>query len=98
MKYVFHPAAEAELLESIAFYDAKSKGLGVAFLSEFEQTILSIYQSPKTYQIERIPDIRRALLSKFPFSIIFRDTEDEIQVLALAHQRRSPMYWFDRSG
>ncbi len=98
MKYVFHPAAEAELLESIAFYEAQSKGLGAAFLSEFEQTVFSIYQSPKKYKVERTPDIRRALLSKFPFSVIFRDTEDEIQVLALAHQRRSPMYWFDRSG
>jgi hypothetical protein len=38
MKYVFHPAAEAELLESIAFYDAKSKGLGAAFLSEFDRS------------------------------------------------------------
>lgn len=32
MSYVFHPAAEAEYLESIAYFESKQAGLGASFL------------------------------------------------------------------
>ena len=36
MSYVFHPAAEAEYLESIAFYESKRPGLGATYVAELE--------------------------------------------------------------
>ena len=36
MKYLFHPNAEAEFLESVGFYESKVKGLGSAVIDEFE--------------------------------------------------------------
>ena len=36
MNYSFHPAAEAEFLESIGYYESKVPGLGGAFIEEFE--------------------------------------------------------------
>ena len=32
MKYSFHPAAEAEFLESVGYYESKVSGLGGAFI------------------------------------------------------------------
>ena len=39
MSYLLHPAAEAEHLESVAFYESKQPGLGAAYLAEFENVM-----------------------------------------------------------
>ncbi len=36
MSYFFHFAAEAEHLESVAYYELKRPGLGAMYLAEFE--------------------------------------------------------------
>lgn len=40
---------------------------------------------------------RRFLLQRFPFAIVYRDLPETIQVLAIAHARRRPGYWKNRS-
>ena len=96
MTYEFHPAAEAEYLESIAYFEFKQAGLGASFLYEFESKMDSICSSPKQYQIEAPPDIRRAQMIRFPYTVIYRIKQDAIQILAIAHHRRRPLYWLGR--
>jgi hypothetical protein len=36
VNYYFHPAAEEEHLETVAYYESKRPGLGVTYLVEFE--------------------------------------------------------------
>lgn len=96
MKYKFHPNAQAEFLESVGFYESKVKGLGSAFIDEFEMVANLVCESPKQWKIELKPDIRRAPLHRFPFSIIYREKQSIIQVLAVAHNRRRPLYWLPR--
>ena len=40
-----------------------------------------------------LTDTRRYLLRRFPFFVAFRESEDRVQVLAVAHARRRPGYW-----
>ena len=40
MSYFFHPVAQTEHLESVAYYETKRAGLGASYLTEFE-TIMS---------------------------------------------------------
>jgi plasmid stabilization system protein ParE len=96
MTYTFHPAAEAELLESVGYYESRVPGLGRAFMEEFEALAKLIGESPKAWQAELQPDIRRAPLHRFPLSIIYREQTDNFQVLAVAHDRRRPQYWLGR--
>lgn len=97
MNYTFHPGAEAEFLESIAFYEAQAPGLGAAFIDEFDAVITLVCKAPKQWQVERKPDIRRALLHRFPFSIVYRERSGEIQILAIAHSHRRHQYWLIRA-
>jgi len=39
---------------------------------------------------------RRYLLRRFPYSIIYQVSTDELRVIAVAHQRRRPGYWAGR--
>ena len=96
MNYEFHPIAEAEHLEIVAYYESKRAGLGVTYLAEFELTMKSICGFPNRFQIVKNPDIRRGKMDKFPFSILFRENSGQIQILAIAHQRRRPSYLLGR--
>jgi plasmid stabilization system protein ParE len=96
MNYFFHPAAEAEFLESVGYYESKVPGLGGALIEEFEALAKLIGESPEAWQVRLEPDIRRAPLHRFPLSIIYRKKLDAFQVLAVAHDRRRPHYWLGR--
>ncbi len=96
MNYFFHPAAEAEFLESVGYYESKVPGLGGAFIEEFEALAELIGESPEAWQVRLEPDIRRAPLHRFPLSIIYREKSDAFQILAIAHDRRRPYYWLGR--
>ncbi|SDS12595.1 hypothetical protein SAMN05216198_1235 [Halopseudomonas litoralis] len=96
MNYSFHPAAEAEFLESVGYYETKVPGLGGALIKEFEALTSLLGASPKAWQVELPPDIRTAPLRRFPLSIVYREQPDGFQVLAVAHNRRRPQYWLGR--
>ncbi|WAJ39320.1 hypothetical protein OU800_08850 [Pseudomonas sp. GOM7] len=96
MKYSFHPAAEAEFLESVGYYESKIPGLGGALVAEFEALAKLIGESPRAWSVELEPDIRSAPLRRFPLSILYRETSEGFQVLALAHHRRRPQFWLGR--
>jgi len=96
MSYDFHPAAEAEYLDAIAYYESKRPGLGTAFLKEFESTVSAICAAPHRNPIERSPDIRRKRLQRFPYTVLYRETANTVELLAVAHHRRRPHYWLGR--
>jgi len=74
LSYEFHPAAELEHLETVAFYESRRAGLGYNYLSAFEETMRFIVEAPKMYPIELEPDIRRAMMKKFSFSTVYRES------------------------
>jgi hypothetical protein len=41
-------------------------------------------------------EIRRALLPRFPYALVFLELQTEIRVLAVAHAKRHPDYWLNR--
>lgn len=67
MIYRFHPAAEAEFLESVGYYESKIPGLGSALISEFELLADLISKNPKAWQLTSEPGFRKAPLRRFPF-------------------------------
>ena len=97
MTYRFHPAAEAEHLETVAWYETRRAGLGAQYLAEFERTLEQVCENPNRYPIDRQPGIRRACLRRFPFTVLFREKEGQVEVLAVAHHRRQPTYWIVRA-
>jgi hypothetical protein len=49
--YVFHPAAEKELDEAVAFYERHRKGLGLEFLAEVERRIAADREEPERFAV-----------------------------------------------
>jgi plasmid stabilization system protein ParE len=87
--------AEQEMLSSAAYYESQVPGLGGTFLDKFASAIEDIAQSPGRWPLVR-PDIRRRLLHRFPYGLLYRVDVDEVVVLAVAHLHRRPDYWIGR--
>ena len=84
------------MVEASQFYEAESADLGFEFLDDVQRVIDSLREHPKLGQpVGR--NLRRALLRRFPFSLIYSEEANEILVVAVAHQRRRPDYWRGRA-
>ena len=94
------PEAVAELAEAAQWYAARRPGLEVEFLTEVERVLPLIENSPTAFpRLLDLPAdlvVRRALLPRFPYAIVFMDLDAETRVLAVAHARRRPRYWLNR--
>lgn len=90
-----HDAADLELNEAADFYDLENIGLGDVFLDDIERAFARIREFPDAAP-EVVPGVRKLVLTKFPFTIIYSVRVDIIRVLAVAHQRKRPYYWHVR--
>lgn len=89
--------AVEELASAHARYEAVVGGLGEELADEVSVALARIQEQPRAYPltpaVPRALGVRRALLRRFPFAIVYLELGDEIRVLAIAHQRRRPGYW-----
>jgi plasmid stabilization system protein ParE len=92
---VFRPQAEDEVLEVREWYEARRPGLGQEFGQAVDVLVARIAESalafPRVHH-----ETRRAVLSRFPYAIYFRVTDDAVVVLAI-HGREHPSRWQRRS-
>lgn len=95
MTFSFHPEAENEFVAAQDFYDDREFGLGRDFLNEVHETIDRIVKFPNSWP-RYSHRTQRCLCDRFPYSIIYRHTDDEVTIYAVAHQKRRPGYWKDR--
>ena len=98
MKAVFyHPQADAEVIEAARYYESRSPGLGLVFLSEILRAEAQIIGNPEASPRIR-GDIRRKLLRRFPYGLMYAVEPDRIRIVAVAHSKRRPYYWWNRVG
>ena len=95
MSFVFHPDAEAEFTHAIEYYEEAETGLGYDFATEVYGTIQLITSLPKAWPIME-DDIRRALVRRFPYGILYAEEASGIYIIAVMHLHRQPDYWKDR--
>lgn len=91
----FNSLAKQELAEAASFYELEASGLGKAFLKEVESAVEGLLAHPESGPVAR-GLIRRKVLSRFSYTLIYRLRGDEIRILAVMHQKRRPSYWVGR--
>jgi hypothetical protein len=95
VKFNFHPEAERELNEAIAFYEDKEIGLGFDFAAEVYSTILRLMTFPQAWPLIDA-EIRRSLVMRFPYGVLYSEGKDEVIIIAVMNLHRKPDYWKDR--
>lgn len=92
----FHDLAKVELNEAAQYYEGESAGLGQAFVTEVEQSTDEIVRYPQAGLVIR-GSIRRRLIRRFPYALLYRVRPTEIRILAVMSLKRRPAYWVGRS-
>jgi mRNA-degrading endonuclease RelE of RelBE toxin-antitoxin system len=87
--------ARREYDEAKEFYETEQLGLGFQFEEQIRHSLLRIQQYPQVWPPER-KEIRRYIVHKFPYKILYSIQDDKIVVLAFAHLHRQPDYWVAR--
>lgn len=89
------PAAEADIQEAWAWYEERDPGLGSEWMRSLEAALSQLCRNPYAWQVVH-KDARRALVKRFPYSILFRVRGERVVVLAVAHASRDPRRWQGR--
>jgi plasmid stabilization system protein ParE len=95
MTYSFHPDAEVEFNEAIDWYEARESGLGLDFASQVHAAIQRAIAFPLAWQ-EMGNEIRRALVHRFPYGVLYVPERDRMLIIAVMHLHRQPDYWKNR--
>jgi toxin ParE1/3/4 len=95
MTFSFHPEAEEEFSAAIEYYETRETGLGYDFSVEVFTAIHNITTHADAWPVVE-EDIRRCLVNRFPFGVLYSIEPNSIFIIAVMHQRRRPGYWKSR--
>lgn len=93
---VVEPAALLDLEEASTWYDEQRFGLGDEFITQVGRVFTQIEETPLHYPVER-GDVRKALVARFPYIVLFVNLPELISVIAVFHERRDPTIWHLRA-
>jgi plasmid stabilization system protein ParE len=96
MNFRFHPDAEQELLAAVAYYEEREPGLGLDFAREIYDAIQNARAYPMVWP-EIAEQVRRSLVRRFPYGVLYSVEEDGILIIAVMHLRSAPDYWKQRA-
>jgi plasmid stabilization system protein ParE len=94
-KFDFHPKARLDVAEGYDWYEEREIGLGEDFLRCVQASLNQIRRNPESYQIV-YRGCRRALVRRFPYSVIYRFTESTITIIAVFHNSQDQAKWRGR--
>ena len=93
---IFTQAARAELIEAQDWYEDEASGLGRRFRQAVDALIERMRDNPRQFPIV-FNRVRRALLRRFPYSLLFVVEDDALIVIACFHASRDPVHWQKRT-
>ena len=92
---VLRDEAQAEFDAAFDWYDTKRAGLGPEFAAEVQKVFDRIATHPRMHQT-MFADVRKAVVRRFPYGVLYRPHQDRVEVLAVFHTSRNPSVWQKR--
>jgi plasmid stabilization system protein ParE len=95
MRASFLLEARMEMMGAAQFYEQKKAGLGSSFLELVARAVDDVERYPRRWPALG-KGVRRRLIGRFPYGILYRVGRDEITIIAVMHLHRDPGYWRKR--
>lgn len=92
----FHPEAEVDLAEGVAWYNQKHHGLGAEFAAAVREAVQFASEFPDAGG-PLGTELRRVFVKSFPYYVLYGQSSTQLLVTAIAHFRRRPGYWRERA-
>ena len=99
MRFRFHAEARAELLAAAEWYARERVDLGEELLAELARALDAVRADPRAWPVvaqESGLSLRRIVLARFPYGVIYATAGTDVFVVAVAHEKRRPGYWRGR--
>ena len=93
--YRYIAEADREFQEHISYFDAISRTVARKFVADVEAAVTELRHYPQI-GAPLIREVRKRVLTAFPYSILYVETPSEILIVAIAPHRRRPGYWRKR--
>jgi plasmid stabilization system protein ParE len=90
-----HPEAVAEAKAATQWYRERSVSAADAYLAEMDLAVDAIAENPDMWP-RYVHGTRRYIFHRFPFYLVYREKEGNIEIIAVVHGRRKPGYWRNR--
>jgi plasmid stabilization system protein ParE len=93
----YHPVARDELRAAIRYSEADRAGRGARLEAEVSHVLGRLRRLPRS--APRWPhlggpfEIRRALVKRHPYLVVYAILPDQLVVIAIAHTSKQPGYW-----
>ncbi len=95
MRIEFLDPADAEFIETIAYYNLQSEGLGYEFAAEVNRTIDRILRFPNAWA-PLSKRTRRCRTNRFPYGLIYQIRSNTILIVAVQNLHKHPDSWKSR--
>lgn len=86
---VLRDEAQAEFDEAFDYYEGQPAGLGVDFVARVQQVFDRIGANSLMHRVV-LGDIRKAVVTRFPYCVFSRPHADRVEVIAVFHSSRDP--------
>lgn len=93
---IFRSAAESELRDAYEWYESRRPGLGVEFMECVDACTQILRIHPEIYPTVH-KRVRQGLLKRFPYSVLYVLSDDNIVILSVFHSSRDPKIWRRRA-
>jgi len=94
-KIEFLAITRDEIGDAYRYYNRQRTGLGAEFVAEIRASAKRLARYPEASPYQR-GKIRKYLLSRFPYKLLYAIRGEKIIIIAVAHQHRDPDYWVER--
>jgi hypothetical protein len=92
---VVSTASEADLAKGVSWYNRIRQGLGNSLVLCVEEALDRILEHPEAFPVIQ-PGVRRAIVRRFPYGVLFRVRPKRIEVEAIFPLRSDPARLEDR--
>jgi toxin ParE1/3/4 len=86
------PEAIDEFDAAAEWYEQKRAGLGIDFVARVREVFQRIAKNPRMHGVVYL-DVRKAVVKRFPYVVLYRQDQKEILVIAVFHCSRNPAIW-----
>jgi toxin ParE1/3/4 len=91
----YRPEVVADLASGRMWYEARSRGLGDAFIDECSKALVRVRQNPEWIGSDE-KGVRSLRIHRFPYVIHYRIEGKMIVIFAIMFGGRDPSAWQDR--
>ena len=88
----FHAEVRAEVLAVGDWYENEELGLRREFAGEVALALKRVQAQPDLHR-EVEGGVRKCRVTRFPYALLYRVGESEIEIVAVMHLHREPGYW-----